>query len=440
MDYPILTAVAGVQRPVLSPEMGRTLTREILRTEILRIKVLIATAIILVAALTVAYLISKEEMQRLWYGHFELELLYSVFSAFVVFEVAVLFNATRQLRRDLDVPHLRRYIGAFIETSLPSFALYLQINYMGARPALGFVAPLIYFIFIILSTLRLEFWLSAFTGAVAAVELFVLATLHPAVSVNAEDPTTFWAYQAARSIVLLMGGILAGAVGVRLRMLFETSIAAASARDRVTNLFGQHVSPQVVERLLEKDSEGPGDTGNVAVMFVDIRSFTASARERTPRDVVLRLDEAFEIMVEIVDSNHGIVNKFLGDGFLALFGAPIHDPNAASHAVRAGREILAALENHNIDHSWPLRIGIGLHVGTVVAGNVGSPRRKEYTVIGDTVNCAARIEALNKDFGAQFLISDAVYRTVGPEVSDAASVGDVVIRGYEQPMQIWRLA
>lgn len=191
-------------------------------------------------------------------------------------------------------------------------------------------------------------------------------------------------------------------------MQFEASIAAASARDRVTNLFGQHVSPQVVERLLTADADLAGDTHSVAVMFVDIRGFTAAARLRSPPDVVRRLDAAFAVLVDIVDRNGGIVNKFLGDGFLALFGAPLADPAAAQRAVTAAREMLSAMERENAGSDWPLRLGIGLHLGEVVAGNVGSPRRKEYTVIGDTVNLAARIEALNKEYGSQLLVSEAV--------------------------------
>jgi adenylate cyclase len=303
--------------------------------------------------------------------------------------------------------------------------------------ALGFVAPLTYFIFIILSTLRLDFWLSTFTGFVAAAELFGMAMFyHP---VGSTDPPPDLYYHVVRSLVVLISGMLAGAVGVQLRRQFEASILAATARDRITNLFGQHVSPQVVERLMSQGAATESEIRKVAVMFVDFRSFTAGASTRSPREVVDRLDGAFAVLVDILDRHGGIVNKFLGDGFLALFGAPLEAADAAHHAVAAAREMLAANELANQATSWPLRIGIGIHFGEVVAGNIGSPRRKEYTVIGDTVNFAARLEALNKEFNSQLLVSAAVRDALGGDADDAVSLGKVAIRGYDRPMMVWQL-
>jgi adenylate cyclase len=141
----------------------------------------------------------------------------------------------------------------------------------------------------------------------------------------------------------------------------------------------------------------------------------------------------------ILDRHGGIVNKFLGDGFLALFGAPLEAPDAAHRAVAAAREMLVANERINSATSWPLRMGIGIHLGEVVAGNIGSPRRKEYTVIGDTVNFAARLEALNKELNSQFLISSAVREALGEAAHDAVHRGEVPIRGYEKPVPVWQL-
>jgi adenylate cyclase len=424
------------QHAVLSEEFERELTREVLRTELLRVRTLIITGCVMVVFLTSTYLIDPALVNRVWHGTEGLVHEYVLLGGFILFEVWVHNQIRRNLKRDRDLPVIRRYIGAFIETSLPTIILVLQIRSMGAGPALGFVLPLVYFIFVILSTLRLDFWLSTFTGFVAAAELLAVALHYNSVS-DAGEPLIY--FHAVRSTIILVCGVLAGAVGAQLRRQFAASIAAATARDRVTNLFGQHVSPQVVERLMAAGTSASGDLRRVAVMFVDFRGFTAGAQSRTPQEVVDRLDGAFAVLVDILDRHGGIVNKFLGDGFLALFGAPLEAADAAHRAVAAGREMLTAMDRINAETSWPLRIGIGIHFGEVVAGNIGSPRRKEYTVIGDTVNFASRLEALNKEFGSQLLISASVREALGADGSDAVALGEVAVRGYAQKVAVFQL-
>jgi adenylate cyclase len=428
----------GERQPAVSADFGHALTREILVTERLRVKVILVTLSLLVVVLTAVYAIAPGSIERIWHGHLPIVPFYAAFLLFAVFELSVLRLLGQRLAQGRDVPYARRYLGALIETSLPTVALYLQMKAMGPAQALAFVAPLIYFIFIILSTLRLDFWLSTFTGFVAAAQLLAMAMLfHPAQF--ADEPAPDFGFHFVRSLVILVCGMLAGAVGMQLRRQFEASIRAATARDRVTNLFGQHVSPQVVERLMAEGAGATSDIRQVAVMFVDFRSFTDAARSRSPQDVVDRLDGAFAVLVDILDRHGGIVNKFLGDGFLALFGAPFEADDAAHRSVAAAREMLDAMDRVNQSSTWPLRIGIGIHFGEVVAGNVGSPRRKEYTVIGDTVNFAARLEALNKEFNSQLLISAAVRDALGHDSDDAVALGEVPVRGYDRPMTVWQL-
>jgi adenylate cyclase len=414
------------------------LTREILLTERLRVRAVIVTASLLTAAFTLLHFFAPSVLEHISHGRSSIVPQLAVFVPFILLEFGVLYLLRRRLAMHRDVPTLRRYLSALIETSMPTFVLYMHMNWMGSAQALGYAAPLSYFLFIVLSTLRLDFWLSTFTGFVAASELLAMAMLYHPPGFAPEPPNDF-GFELIRSIMFLLAGILAGAVGVQLRHQFEASIAAATARDRVTNLFGQHVSPEVVERLLVEGADTSGDIRRVAVMFVDFRAFTAGARVRTPREVVDRLDGAFAILVGILDRHGGIVNKFLGDGFLALFGAPIETPGAPQHAVAAAREMLAAMDEVNRASSWPLRIGIGIHFGEVVAGNIGSPRRKEYTVIGDTVNFAARLEALNKEFNSQLLVSSAVCDALEELGCDAVSLGQVAIKGYDRPMEVWQL-
>ncbi|MGY4623556.1 adenylate/guanylate cyclase domain-containing protein [Bradyrhizobium sp. USDA 4486] len=424
------------QHAGLSEDFERELTREVLRTELLRVRTLITTGCVMMVLLTAIYLVDPAVVNRVWHGTNGLVGEYGLLAGFILLEVWIHAQIRRNLRLNRDVPVVRRYVGALIETSLPTLILLLQIHTMGASAALGFAVPLIYFIFVILSTLRLDFWLSTFTGLVAAAQLLTVALIYDPSSGIGEPQAYF---HAVRSLIILVCGVLAGTVGAQLRRQFAASIAAATARDRVTNLFGQHVSPQVVERLMAEGTSAGGDIRRVAVMFVDFRGFTAGAQSRTPQEVVDRLDGAFAVLVDILDREGGIVNKFLGDGFLALFGAPLEASDAAHRAVAAGREMLTAMDRINAETNWPLRIGIGIHFGEVVAGNIGSPRRKEYTVIGDTVNFASRLEALNKEFGSQLLISASVREALGDDGKDAVALGEVEVRGYEQPVPVFQL-
>ena len=429
--------LVGGSHERVSKEFDHLLMREVMRSELVRIRTLIGVTIAIFAIVTLIHIFLPDVVQRIWRGGVSPNSIYPVLLGFILLELWIYRTISHHLELDRDISVYRRYIGALLETSLPTYVLALQIESMGPVRALGFVVPLVYFVFVVLSTLRLDFWLSTFTGFVAASELFYMAMRYrPEVSLD-PDPEIY--YHLSRSVLILLCGVLAGAVGVQLRRGFAASILAATARDRVTSLFGQHVSPQVVERLLLEGASTKSDIRKVAVMFVDFRSFTAGARSRSPQDVVERLDGAFAVLVDILDRHSGIVNKFLGDGFLALFGAPLEAEDPAHRAVSAGREMLAAMERINQGSSWPLRIGIGIHFGEVVAGNIGSPRRKEYTVIGDTVNFAARLEALNKDFNSQFLISSSVHDVLGKDGSDAVSLGEVPIRGYDKPMTVWQL-
>jgi adenylate cyclase len=426
--------------PGTDSALPRLLAREILLSERRRVLGLAGLLTFILALLLLMVSVAPGLVRSTFHGRIPLRVALTAFLPFIAYELLVAGVFTLLLRRGRNFWVFGRFANAFIETSFPTLLLYQLTHYVAGSTIFNGWHTQLYFLFIILSTLRLDFVLSAFTGAVAAVEFFALAyaTLHR--GWLGEDFGVNLTFYLSRSVVLLAAGLIAGAVGVTIRRQFERAIAAASARDRVTNLFGQHVSPQVVERLLALDAAELGEIRQVCVMFVDIRSFTAAARERSPAEVVSRLDAVFALLVDSIDRHHGIVNKFLGDGLLAIFGAPLDDPAAAADAVTAAREMLRAVAASNVGSAWPIRIGIGIHIGEAVAGTVGSPRRKEYTVIGDTVNLAARLESLNKEVSSQLLVSDAVRRAAGEAIGEALPLGPVSVRGYAEPVTVWRLA
>jgi adenylate cyclase len=419
----------------------RLLNREILVSERRRMLILAGLQAFILVLILLAATLAPGFVRSIYHDRLPVRAALAAFSAFIAYELFAAGLVTMFLRRGRNYPDFGRYANALVETSFPTVLLYLLAGYLSA-PAIifGMWPALLYFLFIILSTLRLDFALSAFTGAVAAVELFALASVTLHLGWQTEDQNFSIAYHLTRSAVLLAAGLLAGSVGATIKSHFQRALTAASARDEVTNLFGQHVSPRVVEQLLAIGAAELSEMRRVCVMFVDIRSFTAAARSRTPAEVVERLDDVFEILVDAVDRHNGIVNKFLGDGLLAIFGAPIDDPLEAANAVEAAREMLSAIDASNIGNPWPIRLGVGIHIGQAVAGTVGSPRRKEYTVIGDTVNLASRLESLNKEVGSQLIVSDTVREAAGDAVGEALPLGPLPVRGYEEPVTVWRLA
>ena len=416
------------------------LNREILVSERRRMLILAALLAFILVLILSAVTFAPGLVRSIYHDRLPARAALIAFSAFIAYELLAAALLTILLRRGRNFPVVGRYMNALIETSFPTVLLYLLAGYLSAPVIFGTWPVLLYFLFIILSTLRLNFALSAFTGAVAAVELFALASVTLHLGWRTEDPNFSIGYHLTRSAVLLAAGLLAGYVGATIKSHFRRALAAASARDEVTNLFGQRVSPRVVERLIAIGAAELSEMRRVCVMFVDIRSFTAAARTRTPAEVVARLDAVFEILVDIVDRRNGIVNKFLGDGLLAIFGAPLDDPLEAANAVLAAREMLSAIDASNAGDPWPIRLGVGIHIGQAVAGTVGSPRRKEYTVIGDTVNLASRLESLNKEVGSQLIVSDAVREAAGDAIGEASPLGPVAVRGYAEPVTAWRLA
>jgi adenylate cyclase len=232
-----------------------------------------------------------------------------------------------------------------------------------------------------------------------------------------------------------------GLVTLQIKKGILKSFGMLEERNRISRTFGEYVSPVVMDKLMTLKPDLRSERRSVCVMFLDIRNFTTFAEKRTPEEVVAYLESLFEFMIEIVNRHHGVINKFLGDGFMAVFGAPLSDGNDCVNAVAAAMEILGRVEEEVArENVLPTTVGIGLHAGEAVTGSIGSSVRKEYAVIGDVVNLASRIEQLNKTFGSQLLISDKVWQALGEIVPRAIPIGDVQVKGREGTIQIYQVA
>jgi adenylate cyclase len=420
----------------------RRLAREILVTERFRVTLLalipglsmLAFLALSAAAPEFTASLAGDRMGRLGVGFF--------LGGISAYEFFALRGVERLLRSGARPPTYRRYVNAFIETSLPTVVLIYYMPLVGSIHALFLPTAYTYFFFILLSTLRLDFFLSAFTGLVASLE-YACVVLLAIASRDATPDTalTSLPMHLGKAIILLVTGVAAGFVARQLRKSFVNALRSVEDRNRVVSVFGQHVSPAVVDRLLASEAGVKSEERAVCVMFVDIRGFTAFAEDKSPAQVVDYLNAVFERIVESVNAHHGIVNKFLGDGCMAIFGAPLSEGDACENATTAALEILAGVDAEvDKNNLPPTRLGIALHAGEVVIGNIGSRFRKEYTVIGDVVNVASRVESLNKEMGSRLLVTEPVWRTAEAAGREALRETTLTVRGHKAPIRIFQLA
>lgn len=216
-------------------------------------------------------------------------------------------------------------------------------------------------------------------------------------------------------------------------------------RKRIKGMFGRYVSPGVVDQLLKNPEmiKLGGQRLAVTVLFSDIRGFTSYSEGKQPEEIVARLNEYFSRMTAIVFKHNGTLDKFLGDGLMAVFGIPIPTQDHAGNALAAAKEMCVAL--HEMNAVWVARgepvfnLGIGLNSGPVLVGNIGSEERMEYTVIGEEVNLASRLESMNKEYGTRLILSERTLACLNQDREGIVELGAVQVRGMVQPVKIYTL-
>jgi adenylate cyclase len=213
-------------------------------------------------------------------------------------------------------------------------------------------------------------------------------------------------------------------------------------RDKLRTTFGKYMTSAVIDHLMSGKVALGGESLRVTILFTDIRSFTTLSEKMDPQQLVGLLNEYFTEMVGIVMSEDGVVDKYIGDAIMAVFGAPVPKPGDAVNAVRAAVRMRQALKHLNerlTERGIPrLRTGIGIHTGEVVAGNIGSEKRMEYTVIGDAVNLASRLESNTKDLAVNVLISEDTYELTKHAI-EARPVKEITVKGRKQPVMTYEV-
>ena len=223
---------------------------------------------------------------------------------------------------------------------------------------------------------------------------------------------------------------------------FNNMSAGLAERDRVRDLLGKVVSPEIATELLRNQAALGGEEREVTVLFSDLRNFTSLSEKLGPQEMLGILNHYFTRMSGIVEKHGGVVDKYVGDALMALFGAPVANPDDADRALGAAIDMVDALDEMN--QQWirrglpPIGMGIGINTDVVVAGNMGSETRLNYTVIGDGVNLASRLEGLTKnpEYEARIIVSAATLAKAKKHYR-SRSIGEVSVKGRQKPTEIF---
>jgi class 3 adenylate cyclase len=215
---------------------------------------------------------------------------------------------------------------------------------------------------------------------------------------------------------------------------FNTMVEGLDERERLRDAFGAYVDPGLAERVLSEGVDLKGEDAEASILFLDVRDFTAFAERAQPHEVVSLLSELWELVVPVLLEHGGHANKFIGDGLLGVFGVPDRHPDHADRAVAAACEIAKLVGER---YAGRVTVGIGVNTGHVVAGTVGGGGRVEFTVIGDAVNTAARVEAATRDTGDDVLITDATRAAVTRDRFEFEGRPTVPLKGKAKEVRLW---
>ncbi|MBL1213928.1 MAG: adenylate/guanylate cyclase domain-containing protein [Ignavibacteriae bacterium] len=423
--------------------LEEALSKEILINEKLKATLLGIVGIVLFLGFSILLLL----FNSFFVSHFKsLTPFYWMQFVLIIF-IAREFNIRAYLKRTIEkggkVKNSIRYLNVISEISVPTVILAILIFYYNNLFVLSTPVVLFYFVIMILTTLSLDIKISI-TAALAAAIGYGLSVFYALSSAPANSALTIlhepFIY-IGKAIAILLSGVMAGVVAQQLRKRIYSTHKTIIERNRIANLFSQQVSQQIADELLGEESELKSKQKHVAIMFLDIRGFTPFSENKKPEDIVAYQNSIFGFMIESIIKHHGIVNQILGDGFMATFGAPVSIGNNSDNAVNASLEIIEVLEQKNKSREVEeTKIGIGIHAGDVVAGNVGTAARKQYSISGNTVILASRIEQLNKTYNSQVLISEEVLNELNITGFQNTPLGEVEVKGREKPINIFKLA
>ncbi|NBP68268.1 MAG: adenylate/guanylate cyclase domain-containing protein [Cytophagia bacterium] len=417
-----------------------TLDLEVVKSEYQR-SFLITILFVAGLAVTLVNFLLLDPLVADFYGGYSIYMTTAMWILLIIiYEFIVLQMLRKKIKNRQRVGTGFKLWHTLIEISFPSLIMYFMVFRLGMLSFLDSPINSLYFIFIILSILHLDFTVSVFTGILAAVQYSVI--IHygflEVTPIDTYAPASPENSYYLRTISLILGSAAAGFVAHELKSRIRISFESKKAKDEIELLFDQQVSREVSKALIK--DKGVTKRLEATVMFLDIRDFTTFADSHTPDEVIDFQNKFLSPVIDIINLHQGVVFQILGDGVMACFGSPVENVLHADMAFQASLQIRAKVKELSESAVIPAtRIGIGLHSGQIVTGNIGNEQRKQFSISGSPVIVASRLEQLNKKFGTELLISHDVLRNINTGKVQISFVTEETLRGIGLPVKVYKV-
>ncbi|RKE02456.1 adenylate/guanylate cyclase domain-containing protein [Marinifilum flexuosum] len=358
---------------------------------------------------------------------------------FCVFELGVYFRLGYAIKNNIQIPKRILIINILVEFGLPAIVLYNAVKFDYSLLILEYDGLLFYFLLLMLSAMHLDFKVSVGAGFLAGIGYFSVAFWGINYLQTEQDVAQLKEIYTMRSVGLVVGGLVAGVVAHEIKKRVNNYLNSMEEQKEIESLLGQQLSKGVANELIVHRNETIGHKVVGSIMFLDIRNFTVMADHQSPEETIEFQNAIFDPLIRIIEKNNGIIHQILGDGFMASFGIAVKNENHAKDSLNAGLEIMEAINHLRTDQNGSTtKVGIGLHSGEVITGNIGNEIRKQFSIAGKNVILASRIEQLNKTFKTQFLVSRQFVDMLNCK-GCFTDLGEVQVKGFDDQVHIYQV-
>jgi adenylate cyclase len=427
-----------LKRPstVVYPEFEK----EIARSEYQRTQLIIVIFLVAFVTINVNFFLLNDTVTAIYGGADNYFFAVGWLVLFILYEVIVLRVIAFLQKKYQRVSETFRFIHTLIEISFPSMLMLYMVELEHQLTFIDSPIFLLYFLFIIISVLHLDFRLSFLTALLAAIQYAAIIYYGFRLDLQSNDYFSLLPENSfyLRCVVLAMSGLAAGYVAQQMQKRIYISFDLQRAKSDMEVLFGQQVSREVFSALIQE--QGKAKKQEATVLALDIRNFTAFAETHSPDEIMDFQNKIFGPIIDIINQHQGIVNQILGDGIMATFGTPVENPLHADMAFEAALRILNKVNELCREGVIPeTKLGMGLHTGDVITGNIGNESRKQYSISGSAVIIAFRVEQLNKQFNSELLITDAVKSRIAMGRIKLNSLGKQPMKGFGTEVEIYQV-